>query len=943
MNKPAHINNACIFDAGRLLETLSRKSTLAVGGLCGSAATIMVHELARLVPVVVLPKPENLHRYGRELRKIGDDITAIDEKNPYYAASRILISDPAVLTRPMLKVDRITVTAHQDIDLDRLIARLELTGYSREDNVEEENEYAVRGGIVDVFEHACFPVRIEFYGNKICSIRKFDTQTQRSTEGLERVTIRLACPDTRPEPLMQWITEQHIAISESDPPLAVRSIVLCDHGDIEYRFTTPRPYFGDLKAVIQDMNRRYYGFKFLVSPGIARRLRSVLGEIEIHHLPLEQGFVDEDRRIAYLTEREIFGKVKQQAAAYKGPFVDDLTGFQDNDYVVHSDYGIGQYKRLTFVDLGHKKVECLEIAYAGKDKLFLPIERMNLLERFVATGGMEPRLSRLGSELWLRTKQRVKKATERFALELLKLYARRMQEQGFAFSPETAEMKTLEATFPFEETEDQLAAINDVKRDMESPAPAERLICGDVGYGKTEIALRVSFKAALDGKQTMVLCPTTLLAFQHYNTFKKRLDPFPVSIEMVSRFRHWDDIKKILEGIAAGRVDIVIGTHRLLQPDVQFHDLGLLVVDEEQRFGVAQKEKIKKMKPGIDVIYLSATPVPRTLYMALTGLKNVSNIYTPPVGRKEIMTSIIHFDEERIEDIILREIERGGQVFFVHNRIQTIESLRNRLLKMLPDLRICVLHGRMREDVNARRMIQFLNGEYDMLLSTAIVESGIDIPRVNTIIVDQAHRFGLSDLHQLRGRVGRSGLQAYAYFITPSPEKMTEEARKRLGALVSYASLGSGFRLALRDMEIRGIGNLLGKEQSGHVHSIGFHHYIRLLSESVSELQGKPVVQEPVLDLRLDAYFPAQYIASTYERTALYKRLMEIESKPELDSVKNEIVDRFGRYPKEVDDLFLLASVRVKARALGASQVVRKAGQFIFYRAGRVIHTAAAG
>lgn len=943
MNKPAYANSAGIFDAGRLLDTLSKTPTLAVGGLHGSAATIMVHEIARLVPVIVLPAAGNLYRYRRELRKIGDDVTSIDEKNPYYPASRIIIADPALLARPLLKVDRVTVTAHQDIDLDRLIARLELTGYSREDNVEEENEYAVRGGIVDIFEAEGSPVRIELYGDKIFSIRIFDTQTQRSTESIERVTIRLACPDTRPEPLPRWITDRHVVVSESGRPLAVRSIVLRDHGDVDYRFTAPRSYFGDFKAVIQDMNRQDYRFKFLVSPGLARRLQSVLGEIEIHNLPLEQGFIDEDRRIAYLTEREIFGKIRQQAAAYKGPFIDDLTGFQENDYVVHSDYGIGQYKRLTLVDLGQKKVECLEIAYAGKDKLFLPVERMNLLERFVATGGIEPRLSRLGSEIWLRTKQRVKRATERFAVELLKLYARRMQEPGFSFSPDTAEMKTLEATFPFEETEDQLAAINDVKRDMESPVPAERLICGDVGYGKTEIALRVSFKAALNGKQTMILCPTTLLAFQHYNTFRRRLDPFPVSIEMVSRFRHRDDIKKTLEDLAAGKIDIVIGTHRLLQPDVQFHDLGLLIVDEEQRFGVGQKEKIKNMKPGIDVIYLSATPVPRTLYMALTGLKNVSNIHTPPVGRKEVITSITHFNEEIIGDIIRREIERDGQVFFVHNRIQTIESVRSRLLKMLPDLRICVLHGRMREDVSARRMIEFLNGKYDMLLSTAIVESGIDIPRVNTIIVDQAHRFGLADLHQLRGRVGRSGLQAYAYFITPSPEKMTGEARKRLGALVSYASLGAGFRLALRDMEIRGTGNLLGKEQSGHVHSIGYHHYMRLLSESVSELQGKPVVQEPVLDLRLDAYFPAQYVASTYERTALYKRLMEVESTQELESIKREIIDRFGRYPKEVDDLFLLAGVRVKARTIGASQVVRKGDQFVFYREGNVIHAGTIG
>lgn len=902
----------------------------------------MIRELSRSAPVVVLPRKENLPRYRRELKKISADIAAIDENSPYYLAARIIVADPEVTAMPLGQADRFTVARHQDLDLDRLIARLEATGYSREDNVEEENEYAVRGGIVDVLEAGGRPVRIELYADKVFSIRIFDTQTQRSTETADRVSFRLACPGGRPRPLMEWITPQHVVVSELDPTPGL-SIVLGERGDIDYRLTPARPYFGDLKTLALDMQRPGRRFKFLVAPALARRLQAVLGDMEVIALPLEQGFVDDTRRTVYLTEHEVFGTVPRRAVAYKGPFIDDLTGFQENDYIVHRDYGIGQYKRLTMVEVGHKKVECLEIAYAGKDKLFLPVERVNLLERFVAAGETRPRLSRLGSELWLRARQRVKKATERFALELLRLYARRMQEPGFAFSPDTAEMKALEATFPFEETEDQRAAINDVKQEMESPVPAERLICGDVGYGKTEVALRVSFKAALDSKQTMILCPTTLLAFQHYNTFKKRLGQFPVAIEMVSRFRHRDEIKKILADLAAGRIDIVIGTHRLLQPDVQFHDLGLLIIDEEQRFGVAQKEKIKKMKPGIDVIHLSATPVPRTLYMALTGLKNVSNIHTPPVGRKEIMTKIIHSDEGAIEEIIGREIDRGGQVFFVHNRIQTIESVRQRLLERTPDLRICVLHGRMREDVSARRMIGFLNGQYDMLLSTAIVESGLDIPRVNTLIVDQAHRFGLADLHQLRGRVGRGEQQAYAYFIAPDDDRLTEEARKRLGALVSYASLGSGFRLALRDMEIRGIGDLLGREQSGHVQAIGYHHYIRLLSESVSELQGKTAVQEPVLDLRLDAYFPADYIASTYERTALYKRLMEVESQPELESIKNEIADRFGRHPKEVEDLFLLAAIRVRARAIGAHQVARRGEQFVFYRAGNVIHTTTIG
>jgi len=887
---------------------------------------------------VLVPSGENTERYRRELRKIGNDITAVDPDHPFFLDSNIIVVDPVMLSRQITKKEVINLAVHRNINVEQFIAQLETTGYSREDNVEEENEYAVRGGIIDVFESDGFPVRIELYGNKVFSIRKFDTQTQRSTENIERTRLNLASVGTQSKSLIHLITENHIMITEVDIQPTVQSVFLVDRGDIQYNFSAPRPYFGDFRTLVDEMKQERLRFKFLVSASLGRKLRSLLGEIEVYRAPLECGFVDNTNRIVHLTEKEIFGSIRKRKVVYKGPFVDDLMGFKELDYVVHSDFGIGQYKGLTLVDVEGKKIECLEIAYAGNDKLFLPVERMNLLERFVATDDRPPRLSKLGGELWLRTKKRVRKATERLAVELLKLYAQRMQEPGFAFSGDSSEMKALETTFPYEETEDQLQAINDVKREMETKKPIERLICGDVGYGKTEIALRASFKAALDSKQTMILCPTTLLAFQHYNTFTSRLDPFPVRVEMVSRFRKKNELLRIMQELADGKIDIVIGTHRLLQPDVQFHDLGLLIIDEEQRFGVAQKEKIKKIKPGIDVIYLSATPIPRTLYMALSGLKNISNIYTPPLGRKDVATHIIHFDEDTIEDIIRRELERGGQIFFVHNRIQTIETVLNKLLSIIPDLRVCLLHGRMREDITAKRMLAFIDGGYDILLSTAIVESGLDIPRVNTIFVDQSHKFGLADLHQLRGRVGRGELQGYAYFIVPSHGRITAEANKRLGALVSYTSLGSGFRLALRDMEIRGVGNLLGREQSGHLNAIGYHHYIRLLSESVNELQGKKVVHEPILDLKLNAYFPSEYIPSAYERTALYKRLLEIDSQHELDSIKDEIVDRFGRYPGEVENLFTLSAVRLKARTLGASEVTRYGKQYIFFKEGTVVH-----
>jgi transcription-repair coupling factor (superfamily II helicase) len=864
----------------------------------------------------------------------------IDEVNPYYQTSKIIITTKDLLEQNILAKEGVTFSKSQKIDTENIISRLNQIGYTREDIVEETNEYALRGGILDIYERGSEPVRLELYGDQIFSIRKFNIQTQRSVEVIQDVTLRLAKPIS-PKPLMELISTEAVAVSEMDIDLVMNHILISPTGEFDYNFAQPFEYFGDLTKLKEDIRKKNYVFKFFTThKSLAERLKTVLGEIEIHHIPLERGFLDRSTKIAYLTETEIFGEIRRKKPAYRGLFVDDLIGLKEGDYVVHSDYGIGQFKELTLVDFENRKVECLRIDYAGTDKVYLPIERMNLLERYIATREQSPKLSKLGSEVWLKAKNRVKKATERLAIDLLNLYTRRSQEKGFSFSQDTMEMNELEASFPYEETPDQKKAIQDVKLDMETPKPAERLICGDVGYGKTEIALRAAFKAALDSKQTMILCPTTLLAFQHYTTFKKRLEPFPLTVEMVSRFRKKEELKEILKDIAKGGIDIVIGTHRLLQPDVQFKDLGLLIIDEEQRFGVVQKEKIKNLKPGIDSFYLSATPIPRTLYMGLTGLKDISNIYTPPPGRKDIITKTIYYDEDEIRKIIQVELSRGGQVIFIHNRIQTIETVRAKLHKIMPSVRICLLHGQMREDITAKRMVAFLEAKYDLLLSTAIVESGLDMPHVNTIIVDHADMFGLADLHQLRGRIGRSDIQGYAYFIVPSRRRITDEANKRLSALVSYTTLGSGFRLALRDMEIRGVGNLLGKEQSGHVNSIGYRLYVKILGKAISELQGKKILQEPILDLKMEAYFPSSYIEKTYERTALYKRLLDIESKYELDKIGEEIVDRFGKYPKEVKNLFLLSGIRLRARELGATEVIRRQQHINFYKEGKVIHRA---
>lgn len=928
-----------IVDTRKIVEALESSNKPRVAGLVGSSRALFILNLIKYFPqVIFIVNVENIDKRFGQLKKLEPQTLIIDEVNPYYQTSKIIITTRDFLEQDILAKEGLTFSEGQKIDIENIISRLNQIGYTREDIVEETNEYALRGGILDIYERSSEPVRLELYGDQIFSIRKFDIQTQRSVEVIQDVTLRLAKPMS-PKPLMELIDAEAVAVSEMDIDLVMDHILISPTGEFDYHFAPPFEYFGDLTKLKEEIKKKNYVFKFFTThKSLAERLKTILGEIEIHHIPLERGFLDQNTKIAYITETEIFGEIRRKKPAYRGLFIDDLMGLKEGDYVVHSDYGIGQFKELTLVDFENRKVECLRIDYAGTDKVYLPIERMNLLERYIATREQPPKLSKLGSEVWLKAKNRVKKATERLAIDLLNLYTRRSQEKGFSFNQDTMEMNELEASFPYEETPDQKKAIQDVKLDMETPKPAERLICGDVGYGKTEIALRAAFKAALDSKQTMILCPTTLLAFQHYTTFKKRLEPFPLRVEMVSRFRKKEELKKILKDIAKGGIDIVIGTHRLIQPDVQFKDLGLLIIDEEQRFGVVQKEKIKNLKPSIDTFYLSATPIPRTLYMGLTGLKDISNIYTPPAGRKDIITKIIYYDEDEISKILQVELSRGGQVIFIHNRIQTIETVRAKLHKIMPSLRICLLHGQMREDITAKRMVAFLEAKYDLLLSTAIVESGLDMPRVNTIIVDHADMFGLADLHQLRGRIGRSDIQGYAYFIVPSRRRITDEANKRLSALVSYTTLGSGFRLALRDMEIRGVGNLLGKEQSGHVNSIGYRLYIKILGKAVNELQGKKILQDPILDLKMEAYFPSSYIEKTYERTALYKRLFDIESKYELDKIGEEIVDRFGKYPEEVRNLFLLSGIRLRARELGGTEVVRRQQYINFYKKGKVIH-----
>ena len=588
------------------------------------------------------------------------------------------------------------------------------------------------------------------------------------------------------------------------------------------------------------------------------------------------------------------------------------------DLVVHVDHGIGRYAGIARVGEDGSSRDFMLLTYEEGDRLYVPVDRLDLVQRYSGVAGQRPHLDRLGGPGWERTKKKVGKAVQEMAKDLLDLYAARAAARGHAFSGDTAWQKEFEDAFLYDLTVDQDRAIRDVKADMEKEVPMDRLICGDVGFGKTEVAMRAAFKAVMDGKQVAVLCPTTVLAFQHLNTFRERFSSWPVSIEMISRFRSPREQKAILEAIAARKVDVLIGTHRLLSKDVIFHDLGLLVVDEEQRFGVAHKEAIKAMKKDVDVLTLTATPIPRTLQMSLAGIRDMSVIETPPENRLAIQTAIVPFREGVIAAAVRSELKRGGQAYFVHNRVESIGSMAKFIRRLVPEARLAVAHGQMSEGALERTMLSFLGGESDVLLATTIIENGLDIPRVNTIIVNRADRFGLAQLYQLRGRVGRSDRRAYAYLLVPARKALTPIARRRLKALQDFSDLGSGFRIAAMDLEIRGAGNLLGAEQSGHIGAVGFEMYCRLLERTVQEMKGetpRPEIKAQI-NLGVDIKIPEDYIPDFSERLVLYKKISSAADEEDLGHIRDEIRDLYGDIPSPAESLLALASVRLMADRL---------------------------
>ncbi len=638
------------------------------------------------------------------------------------------------------------------------------------------------------------------------------------------------------------------------------------------------------------------------------------GPILISGAAPQAGFVWEDAGLVIITDQDIFGsKEAQPKSRYRASRAEiDIAELKEGDFVVHELFGIGIYRGLRRVgtDAG-METDCVLIEYSGGDELYVPVYRLDLISKYVGGEGL-PRIDRLGSGLWAKVKQRARASARKLAKELIRIYAERMAKAGHSFSPPDELFREFEATFPWRETPDQIAAIEQVLADLQSERPADRLICGDVGFGKTEVAIRAAFIAVMDGFQVAVLVPTTTLAFQHAQTFGDRLSPFGVRVEMLSRFVSPGKRKKLLEDLRNGRIDVIIGTHALLSDRVAFNNLGLLIVDEEQHFGVAQKEKIKKLKSTVDVLTLSATPIPRTLYMSLSGIRDISTIDTPPENRLSIKTYLIHFDEGIIRRALVRELERSGQAFFVHNRVQTIDSVAERIRRLVPDARIAVAHGQMKSRELEEIMIGFAQHRYDILVCTAIVESGLDFPQANTIFIDMAHTFGLAQLYQLRGRVGRSYRQAYAYLIVPESSKLTAEAKKRLSVIKSFVELGSGFRIAQKDLEIRGAGNLLGPEQSGHIAAIGFELYMKLLNQAVAEIKGERTEEEiePEIKLQVPAFIPASYIPDGDLRLHFYRRLASVKSTGSLDRIVEEMGDRFGAVPEEV--MFLAEIVRLK-------------------------------
>jgi transcription-repair coupling factor (superfamily II helicase) len=930
--------------------------------------------------------------------------------------SKIIVTYPEAIVTKVIGQDSLTkntwsIQPGKKVVLSEFIDTLIDKGFEKVDFVYEAGQFAIRGGIIDVFSYANqLPYRLELLGNEIESVRIFNPSNQLSTDKVKEALLFSYAEsynaginyqsffDYLPEKTVVWLKDYEMVANTfknkneilidgpSQPVNTLKATIVKESAEldkvvyeqledwernikkftciefgnkfylesgkiIDYKASSQPSFNQQLNLLAENLQQNQKlgleNFILAESTSQSERLINMLEEQEIEvqfktlTIGLSQGYVDHQIGIACYTEHQIFGryyryKSPQKYSKSQAFTLKELNNLQTGDYVVHIDHGIARFAGLSRVSINDKEQEVLRLVYKDNDVVYLNLHALHKISKYTGKEGIVPTMSKLGSGTWEQKKSKVKQKVQVIAKELIQLYSKRKYAPGFAFSKDTFLQAEMESSFIYEDTPDQAAAVADAKKDMEAPHPMDRLVCGDVGFGKTEVAIRAAFKAVQDCKQVAVLVPTTILALQHYESFKNRLSNFPVEIQYVNRFKSKQETKKIQEAVTQGKTDILIGTHTILSKSFDFKDLGLLIVDEEQKFGVKAKDRIKELKINVDVLTLTATPIPRTLHFSLMGARDLSIIATPPSNRQPVQTSIHTFDKKVIQEAIHYEVQRGGQVYFVHNRVNNIQEVANIIHKLLPEYRIGIAHGQMDGDQLEKRMLTFIAGGYDILVSTNIIESGLDIPNANTIIINDSHMFGLSDLHQMRGRVGRSNKKAFCYLIAPPSVSLTEEARKRLSTLEEFTELGDGFKVAMRDLDIRGAGNLLGAEQSGFIADVGFEAYCKILDETVQELKEnefKELFAEELarksqvtnidcaLETDLELLIPASYVNNDTERLRLYTKLDNIENEKDLEKFQVEVQDRFGILPTAVQELVKSVKLRWVAKRLGIQKI----------------------
>ncbi len=877
-----------------------------------------------------------------------------------------------------IKESLLNLSTGDEISHDAIVDSLFESGFERVDFVAEPGQFAIRGAIVDIFSYSYNdPFRISFFGDEIDSINIFDCNTQLSKEKVERAEIYpdlssyeseeklISIIDILPADTLVWLDSSDMYKEKSffERMMKFRRIYmeipLSRQDEYNVRFSiTPQPSFNkNFELLTEDIRKhlengyrvRIYGEK----ESQLERLKAILSQNGailpefISRCNIHNGFIDNEDKVCCYTDHEIFDRfhrvtIRRTVEKSEQLTINDLTSFAIGDYIVHIDYGVGIFGGLVRMkDDRGRMHEVVKLTYKDNDVVFVSVHALHKISRYKSKDSEPPKIHKLGSKAWQNLKASTKSKVKDIAKDLIQLYAKRKSARGFAFSADTFMQQELESSFMYEDTPDQEKAVYAVKRDMEDDCPMDRLVCGDVGFGKTEVAVRAAFKAVADSKQVAVLVPTTILALQHFKTFQSRLKDFPCNIDYVSRLRTAKEVSEIQKKLKSGALDIVIGTHKLIGKGFEFKDLGLLIIDEEQKFGVSAKEKLRQLKASVDTLTLTATPIPRTLQFSLLGARDLSIINTPPPNRIPVQTEIMLFDHDEVRKIIDYELNRGGQIFFVHNRVEELQSIHDILHRLVPDMRICVAHGQMEAKTLENKILDFMAGDYDMLLCTTIIENGLDIPNANTIIINQAQNIGLSDLHQLRGRVGRSNKRAFCYLMVPPLVSITEDARRRLKAIESFSDLGSGFNIAMQDLDIRGAGNLLGAEQSGFITDMGFETYQKILAEAMEELgmetgittrsADERFVSDCTIETDQLALIPDSYIDMTAEKIRIYKELDSLNSDKEMEAMKSRLADRFGPVPEELLRLFDIVRIRQLGQKLGFEKIIIKNGVMIAF------------